>query len=140
MSHVFAYSESQVNNLVSPRRRELRYLRRAHAEKAGYNDGMRLRIKELRKEKGLTLATLAGRANMSVSYLSEIETGKKPLNSRRIEAIARGLGVSPVGLIDDKSLDAELFDHIQRLHRLSKDSREAVIRHAEALDTKGEPS
>ncbi len=60
----------------------------------------RLRIKELREAKGWTGDVLAERVGVSRSYLSEIETGKKTVNIRRLSAIASALGVSVPDLIE----------------------------------------
>lgn len=99
---------------------------------------MRLKLKEMRQRKGLTQAIVAERAGMSTSYLSELENGKKLAGGRRIDALAKALGVSPFELIDDTSVSAEVLDHIARLGRLTREDRGAVIRHAIALDP-GEP-
>lgn len=94
---------------------------------------MKLRIKEIRKARGLTVEALADRAGLSKSYLSELENGKKNANAPRIEAIARALGVTPFELIDDSGLPADLREHLAVLLRLSPNDREAVLRHALAL-------
>lgn len=131
MPVMFAYSESSG-------KADIRQLRQAFAGPRCYPFAMRLRLKELRQAKGLTQAVVAARAAISISYLSELESGKKGANSRRIEALARALGVSPVDLIDDRTISAEVIEHIRRLERLSPEDRAAVIRHAIALDP-GEP-
>jgi XRE family transcriptional regulator, fatty acid utilization regulator len=51
-----------------------------------------LKLKSLRQAKGLTLQALAGRCGLSVSYLSEIEKGKKYPKAEKLIAIARALG------------------------------------------------
>lgn len=51
-------------------------------------------IKILRKHKGLTQAALAKKADVSRTYLTEIETGKKDGSIRAIKSIARALDVS----------------------------------------------
>ncbi len=62
---------------------------------------MRLRIRALRDAQNCDGETLASRAGISRSYLSEIETGKKPANTYRLEAIAKALGVTVPDLIEN---------------------------------------
>jgi len=66
-----------------------------------------LKVKQLRQGKGLSFSDLAKAANMSVSYLNEIEKGKKYPKDDKINALAAVLGVSFEGLTSselDKSL------------------------------------
>lgn len=53
-----------------------------------------LKVKQLRQGKGLSFSELAKAANMSVSYLNEIEKGKKFPKDDKIESLANVLGVS----------------------------------------------
>ncbi|GAB4127471.1 MAG: hypothetical protein OHK0045_19970 [Raineya sp.] len=52
------------------------------------------KIKQLRQEKGLSLSDLAQKTNISVSYLNEIEKGKKYPQAEKIAILAEALGVS----------------------------------------------
>ncbi|OON69157.1 helix-turn-helix domain-containing protein [Hymenobacter sp. CRA2] len=66
-----------------------------------------LKIRQLRQERGLTPAALAQAVDVSVSYLNEIEKGKKYPKADKILAFARVLGVSYDGLVSlmlDKKL------------------------------------
>jgi transcriptional regulator with XRE-family HTH domain len=83
---------------------------------------MDLRLRQLREAKGL--------AGMSKSYLSEIETGKKTINARRIEALAKILGVRPTDLLADSALSAEIKAHVDLLSRMSEQDRQDVIDYA----------
>jgi XRE family transcriptional regulator, fatty acid utilization regulator len=51
-----------------------------------------LKMKSLRQERALTLQELAARCGLSVSYLSEIEKGKKYPKADKLIAIAQALG------------------------------------------------
>jgi transcriptional regulator with XRE-family HTH domain len=51
-----------------------------------------LKMKSLRQERGSTLQQLAARCGLSVSYLSEIEKGKKYPKADKLIAIAQALG------------------------------------------------
>lgn len=122
----FAHSEQTSKSPV-------RQKRRATAKDIRYDVDMRLRITELRKERGLTVEALATMAGVSKSYLSEMASGKKPINSNRLESVARALDVSPVDLIDQSSVPTELLTHIKTMGDLSEEDRLAVLRHAESL-------
>lgn len=94
---------------------------------------MRLRLKEIRKERGLTTQQLADLAGMSQSYVSDIENGRKTLNARRMEQLATALGVSPLDLLADPGLSEKISRHLEVLRQLPEDDREAVMRHARGL-------
>lgn len=129
MTGTFAHGERKGKGSV-------RYKRRDFEGKPPYPVAMRLRINDLRKAKGLTVEALAARAGISKSYLSEMSSGKKPINSNRLEAVARALGVQPVDLIDGQSVTPDLMAHIHMLSELSDADREAVLSHTEALARK----
>jgi len=63
-----------------------------------------LKVKELRQERGFSFAELSKKANMSVSYLNEIEKGKKYPKEAKIASLADALDVSP------KELTSRDFD------------------------------
>jgi transcriptional regulator with XRE-family HTH domain len=50
-------------------------------------------IKELRRERKLSLEKLAGKADLSANYLSDIERGTRNVGAKSIFAIARALSV-----------------------------------------------
>ena len=50
-------------------------------------------LRELRQGRGHTLRQVAGRANVALGYLSEIERGQKEASSEILYAIAEALGV-----------------------------------------------
>jgi transcriptional regulator with XRE-family HTH domain len=52
-----------------------------------------LKLNQLRKQQGLSLKDLADRAGLAISYLSEIEKGKKYPKPGKILALAKALGV-----------------------------------------------
>jgi len=94
---------------------------------------MELKIKEIRKAKNLTQGDLADKVGVSVSYLSELESGKKPANTRRLAQLAAALDVEPHELLSDVSLSEEIKRHLLNLSQLSEADRDAVLRHAEGL-------
>lgn len=68
-----------------------------------------VKLRALRHERGLGLKELAGRAGLSVSYLSEIEKGKKYPKPDKLVDLAHALGVAYDDLVSlrvDKGLGA----------------------------------
>ncbi len=67
-----------------------------------------LKVKQLRQAMGLSFAELAEQTGMSVSYLNEIEKGKKYPKADKVDVLAKALGVSVAKLTSgelDKSLE-----------------------------------
>lgn len=60
---------------------------------------VRRRMRELRAERSLTLQQVAARANLDVSTLSRLETGKRRLALDHVPALAAALGVSSDDLL-----------------------------------------
>lgn len=61
-----------------------------------------LKVKQLRQEKNLSLNDLAEKSSLSVSYLNEIEKGKKYPKAEKIAQLAEALGVSYDNLVSLK--------------------------------------
>jgi len=59
------------------------------------------RVRALRAERGMTLAVLAGRSEVSRSMLSRVERGESSATAVVLEKIATGLGVALATLFDD---------------------------------------
>jgi hypothetical protein len=57
-----------------------------------------LKVHQLRMDKGLSFAVLAERTGMSVSYLNEIEKGKKFPKADKIQFLAQALNTTPADL------------------------------------------
>jgi transcriptional regulator with XRE-family HTH domain len=57
-------------------------------------------IRRERRERGLTLKDLAGRAALSIVYLGEIERGKKYPSASVLEKLAEGLGLEVPDLLE----------------------------------------
>ena len=53
-----------------------------------------LKLKQLRQDKNLSFAALSERSGLSLSYLNEIESGKKYPKTDKIAILAEALGVS----------------------------------------------
>ena len=56
-------------------------------------------LRRLRTRQGRTLAEVAGRAGISIAYLSEVERGLKEPSSEVLEAVCIALGSSITGLV-----------------------------------------
>lgn len=56
-------------------------------------------IREWRKHKGLTQEQLAGRLNVAVSSISQLENGKQGYSQVMLEAIADALSCEPADLL-----------------------------------------
>ncbi|NJK84539.1 MAG: helix-turn-helix transcriptional regulator [Saprospiraceae bacterium] len=61
-----------------------------------------LKVRELRLEQHLSLTELGKQAGLSVSYLNEIEKGKKSPKEDKLEAIAEALGTTYEALISSE--------------------------------------
>ena len=61
-----------------------------------------LKLKQLRQSRNLSLSELANISSLSVSYLNEIESGKKYPKAEKIIALAESLGVSYDNIVSIK--------------------------------------
>lgn len=88
---------------------------------------MKLMIREIRDAQGLTGEELAERAGISRSYLTEIEKGTKTPNTRRLESIAKALGVWPEDLMEKPESTAPLGKVIRGFCSLPEGRQKIVI-------------
>lgn len=97
-----------------------------------YTGNMKLRIKEIRTAKKLTQRQVAAKAGISLSYYTELEGGKKPINALRMEAVARALDVQPHELIlrEGNSLHDRL---LESTGKLEDDQLQIIVQMAESL-------
>ena len=77
-------------------------------QKSSFLKSVGRRITQARADKGYSQATLAERANISVSHLSNIERGRKSLSAEVLLRIAEALQVSA---------DCILFTDIPPVHK-----------------------
>ena len=81
-------------------------------------DILGLKLKSLRREQGMPLKAVAARSGLSVSYLSEIEKGKKYPKPEKLILIARALDVSFDDFVSvevDESLDPGVRGGVEAL-------------------------
>ncbi len=100
---------------------------------------MELRLKELRKTRGLTLDDLADMAGISKSYLSELENGRKDINGRRLKALAKALGVRPSDILGD-SAGPEADELARIVAELPPADRQLLTQIARRLRDRGGPA
>lgn len=98
-----------------------------------YTLRMSLRIKDLRKERGLSQQELADMAKISRSQLSEIETEAKPANTLRLNAIAAALDVPVDQLFNETARDQYSAEIVQIMADLSAEDRAKLVRVAKAM-------
>jgi transcriptional regulator with XRE-family HTH domain len=65
------------------------------------------KVKYVRELRGLTQTNLSELCNLSVPFLSEIETGKKRPSTKALERIAASLGTNTWFFQDDKAVTFE---------------------------------
>jgi ribosome-binding protein aMBF1 (putative translation factor) len=63
-------------------------------------------VKVWREKRGLSQRELAEKAEVSASYLAEIETGKKPGSAEALRKLSRVLAISMEYLVSDRSMEA----------------------------------
>ncbi|MGG2197544.1 helix-turn-helix domain-containing protein [Paenibacillus validus] len=91
-----------------------------------------VKIRLLRKERGLSQAELASMAGLQDTYLGGVERGTRNISMETLEKIIHALGVSPVDVFrfGDIDTDADLHEkgEILRVHNelLSERSMEEV--------------
>jgi transcriptional regulator with XRE-family HTH domain len=61
-------------------------------------------IRLIREEKGLTVRVLSDRTGLAENSISRIERGERIPSATSVEAIARGLGVTPGALFAEPTL------------------------------------
>jgi transcriptional regulator with XRE-family HTH domain len=110
------------------------HLQIANVSVAGYLSGMTLniRIRSIRKEKGLTLADLAEQVGVSTPHMSEVERGVKNLNNHLLIRIAEALDVEPSDLITSEESD-QLKRLTRQFSRLEPEDQDRVRSFVAAL-------
>jgi len=59
------------------------------------------KVRELRLEKGYSQENLGLDCDLSQTYISEVEAGKRNVSALNLRAIARSLGVPAASLLED---------------------------------------
>lgn len=82
------------------------------------------RLKQARKKKKITQAQLSEMIDVSVAFLSKIETGKVHLNIARLSQICGILGVPEGDILNGSSKDSENYLYSDFFDLLKKCSEE----------------
>jgi transcriptional regulator with XRE-family HTH domain len=88
------------------------------------------RIQFYRKQRQLSQAALAEKADISITFLSKIERGLKYPTSDTISGIANGLGVEVYELFQQSETPPE---HRNQLERFKNDITQNVLKTLEAV-------
>lgn len=96
---------------------------------------MRLKLRELRKQRGWTLDDAAARLGIAKSHMSEVETGKKNLSAPLMDAAAKLYDVHVTQLYDAGDFAADLSAIAQELENMTPAQREAAVRIVRSLRT-----
>lgn len=88
---------------------------------------MRLRIRELRQERGWTLDELASAAGISRALLNQFELGDRRPNTLRLEQIARALGVRVSDLIENETVTIPILGRVGAGAEVWVEGQEAPI-------------
>lgn len=88
-------------------------------------------IKQWRKYRGLTQERLAERIGLSVSSISQLETGKQDYSQSTLEALADALQCEPGDLLMRNPLDGEAIWSIWE--KLTPATREQAVRLLQVL-------
>lgn len=59
------------------------------------------KVREIRKQKGLSQEELAFRSGLHRTYISDIERGDRNVSVKNIEKIAHALGIKPSELLEN---------------------------------------
>lgn len=94
---------------------------------------MRLRVRELRTERGLTLQQLAEAVGKSKAFISQLENGRRDPGPQTLEALAVYFRVSIPELFDGQDEAPDLAELIDVHARLSPSQRDTLLRLARAL-------
>lgn len=100
--------------------------------------GMKLRIKELREERGMTQKDLASAVNTTHVSISRIENGGSEALIK-LERIAEALGVEVVDLLSDEPRSKALRDIEAIFRALPSDMQDSLVSAAQALQRAVEP-
>lgn len=115
-------------------KKNVRYSGNDGSSPENYNGRMKLRIRELRTQKKLTLAEFADLAGYGKGYVSEIERGVKQANARFLENAARVLGCSYSDLIADENAEGiEMRHHLDLLGKLAPEDRARIMELTKSL-------
>jgi transcriptional regulator with XRE-family HTH domain len=91
-------------------------------------------IKEIRQQKSISQATIAGALNVDIAVVSNIENGKRELKVSELDKISNALGITTLDLltypktyIEASTKVEEPIDAVLQI-RLQKEKKEQVLK------------
>lgn len=106
------------------------------ASERWHNANMGLRIRILRKERGLTGEQLAEMVDVTKGYISELENGKKLPGADLLMRLAEALHCEVYDLFEGTKaarMDSALRAHLEVMEKLPKDKRHVIEMAAQGL-------
>lgn len=97
---------------------------------------MRLRIRELRDERGMTADALAKAIGRSQGFVSLIENGKKNPSPATLLALSHAFGVSVAELFDAGDMNADIAEMVGIMRDLTPEDRRSLLRAASGFVTR----
>ena len=94
---------------------------------------MRLKLKEIRKTRGLTLDQLADLSGLSKAFLSQLETGKRMPSADTLGVLAETFAVSITDLIDGEGDSREIVRLDELARSMSAEDLRRLVAIAETL-------
>lgn len=83
-------------------------------------------LKEYRKKNGFTLKKLSDISGVSLTFISDIENGRKKPSTKKAKRLADALNINVKLLLDDKIV--EIIDEVQNDARISNPDIRAIVR------------
>lgn len=131
MPDLFAHGGREVKGPV-------RHLRGDLSASGCYLSAMKLRVKELRQNRGWTVQQLADAVGLSKSYVNDLENGKRRANSYRLEKFAAAFDVSLYDLIDDGSLSQDQRKLLVDFEAMTAENRAILLETARVFRQQNE--
>ncbi|MFD0713328.1 helix-turn-helix domain-containing protein [Paenibacillus sp. GCM10027626] len=79
------------------------------------------RIRQIRKEKGLTQEELAEKAGINASYMGTVERGDRNISIETLEKIIQGLDITPTDLFQFHQIeDEDVMNEISEILEMTK--------------------
>lgn len=94
---------------------------------------MRLKLKEIRKTRGLTLDQLADLSGLSKGFLSQLETGNRQPSSETLSVLAETFAIAITDLIDGEDDSREILRLDELARSMSAEDLRRLVAIAETL-------
>lgn len=98
-----------------------------------HNERMKLNLKTMRTDRGLTIDQLADLSGISRGHISLLENGRRQPSADALQALASALNCRVTDLIDEGGQDPSLDALINVLSALTPEQREEILRRAAAM-------